>query len=82
MKCKYITLLVFYILMMFFTNSYIVTYRWEEWASKDSWDAGGNAAAATVASTAFWPIYWTGRASLWLVSHPPTFTCNDTQTSP
>lgn len=69
--------------MMFITNAYCQVCRWEDWSKQAKVDYhpfGGREAyfvdemrakQKTALATAFWPVYWTSRASLYLVKRLP-----------
>ena len=56
-----------YVAGMFFTNSYCLIYRWNDWLRPERYYVDETAKVRTTLATAFWPIYWTSRGCTALV---------------
>ena len=69
---KVVICCVIYILMGFFTHSYCIVHRWNDWRSFGINDFG--AGGRTVFAAMFWPGYWTSRAFTGAVENFPTLT--------
>ena len=67
---KWLAVMILYILMIFFTHSYMSIYRYHDWVDPQRPRSDSSNLKLILGSLA-WPVYWTSRFTTYLVEEVP-----------